>query len=70
MTNSGTPEAEYFAYLGITSNPRCPDSSSHSENVYDRLAPNWRSQRPDALLQGQIDEETEAEYLACPGHDC
>lgn len=50
------------------SNPKCPDFSSHHENVADRIAPGWRSEQLGWDVKGAILEEAQAEYLACDGH--
>jgi hypothetical protein len=51
-------------------NPRCPDKTPHIENAAERagfsspadipyLSPAWRD----------VNEDAQAEYMACPGHE-
>lgn len=58
-----------------TTNPRCPDFSSHSQNAFDQLFP---AGRPDTTnmthdekiaIDEAVDAIAEAEYIDCEGHE-
>lgn len=56
------------AERGESSNPLCPDHSSHSENAADRLFPDWTRRLLTAEEQALVDAEADLEYMACEGH--
>lgn len=52
----------------MNENPKCPDFSSHFENAYDRLFPQWRSETLADDQYEVADAEGECEYQSCEGH--
>lgn len=64
-----TPDASYRRELGMVSNPMCPDYHAHYENAGERVVgAGWFKRVLTFDEQGNIDAETDAEYLACEGH--
>jgi hypothetical protein len=50
-------------------NPRCPDKSAHIENAAERAGFSSLADIPYlSAAWRDVNEDAEAEYMACPGH--